>query len=157
MDNLLKTRADALATRGLVESSESGVQYLVFTLADERYACPLSQLTGIIKLGRVTQVPDSDPILVGLINKRGEVRPLYDLRQLLGQVRSDITSAYALMVRLAKREVAMRVTDVVDLVAVSQESIQVSPGKYSTGRIDSGVTLLDLEALDEHPLFREEE
>lgn len=59
-------------------------KYLVFTLAAERYAVPVLAVREIIRLCPITPVATMPPHIRGVINLRGRVIPLVDLRVRFG-------------------------------------------------------------------------
>jgi purine-binding chemotaxis protein CheW len=61
----------------VVSSSE---KYLTFTLGSETYALPVLKVREIIQLVPMTQVPGMPPHVMGVINLRGSVVPILDLR-----------------------------------------------------------------------------
>ncbi|MFA5505944.1 MAG: chemotaxis protein CheW [Vulcanimicrobiota bacterium] len=157
MDSLLRERALSLANRGVQQIEEKGTSHLVFLLDQEKYAVALAQLGGVVRFERLTPVPGSLPELCGLLNVRGEVRPVYDLRCLLGLEfpERNWSSSFALLAVLRGLPVCLQVSEVVDLLKIRK--ISGSAGVYSAGRTPDGVTLLDLELLSGHPLFKEED
>ena len=156
MDELLRERARTLAGRERQEV-DGGTPYLVFLLASERYALPLARLAGVVKIDRQTVVPGCAPELAGLLNVRGEVRPIYDLQRLLGREAEEEpwTTSLALLTTLSGLAIGLKVSDVEGLLKVSRMDERVA-GSYSVGRTELGVTLLDLQLLERHPLFSEE-
>ena len=59
-------------------------KYLVFTLSGERYAVPVLAVREIIRLCPITPVATMPPHIRGVINLRGRVIPLIDLRVRFG-------------------------------------------------------------------------
>lgn len=55
-------------------------EFLAFDLGGETYAVPIATVREILKVGDVTEVPRSASNVVGLINVRGEMLPLYDVK-----------------------------------------------------------------------------
>lgn len=55
-------------------------EFLAFQLGDETYAVPIATVREILKVGDVTEVPRGAPNVIGLINVRGEMLPLYDVK-----------------------------------------------------------------------------
>lgn len=55
-------------------------EYLAFRLSDETYALPIEAVREIVKVPPLTEVPRSEPELLGVINLRGEVLPVFDLK-----------------------------------------------------------------------------
>lgn len=56
-------------------------KYLTFTLAEENYGLDISHVIEIIGVQKITQVPDMPPYIKGVINLRGQVIPVMDMRQ----------------------------------------------------------------------------
>lgn len=59
-------------------------KYLTFALASEEYALPILKVDEIIGTMHVTQVPGNPPYMKGVINLRGKMIPVIDLRIKLG-------------------------------------------------------------------------
>ena len=59
-------------------------KYLAFALADEEYALPVLKVREIIQMMEITHVPKVPPHVKGVINLRGKVIPIVDLRLKFG-------------------------------------------------------------------------
>jgi len=59
-------------------------QVVVFSLAGELYGLDISRVQGIIKMPEVTRVPRAASFVEGVINLRGEIVPIIDLRKRFG-------------------------------------------------------------------------
>lgn len=57
------------------------VKVIVFQLGDKEYAIPVSQVQGIEKTMHITRVPKTPRYVKGVINLRGVVTPIIDLRE----------------------------------------------------------------------------
>jgi len=55
-------------------------QYLTFKIGDELFALDVSQVREVLDLSTITKVPGSPPFMRGVINVRGSVVPVIDLR-----------------------------------------------------------------------------
>lgn len=55
-------------------------KYLLFNLGREVYGIPITHVVNIIELQRITEVPDMPVHIRGVINLRGAVIPVMDLR-----------------------------------------------------------------------------
>ena len=62
------------------ETTAAAGKYLTFALADEEYGLPVLKVREIIKLMEITTVPRVPPHVKGVINLRGKVVPVIDLR-----------------------------------------------------------------------------
>lgn len=61
-------------------AEEQAEKYLSFALAGETYALPISGVREIVKVPHLTEVPRAGQNLLGVMNLRGEVIPVYDLK-----------------------------------------------------------------------------
>ncbi|MFP4037242.1 MAG: chemotaxis protein CheW [Desulfobacteraceae bacterium] len=59
-------------------------QYLTFTLGEEDYALEINKVSEVLDYMKITRVPRMPPFLRGVINLRGNVVPVIDLRLKLG-------------------------------------------------------------------------
>ena len=59
-------------------------QYLTFKLADEVFALDVANVREILEYTRITKVPKTAEFLLGVINVRGSVVPVIDMRLRLG-------------------------------------------------------------------------
>ncbi len=73
----LAPEVEAAADAAVEELPE---EFLAFELSGETYAVPIATVREILKVGDVTEVPRAAANLLGLINVRGEMLPLYDVK-----------------------------------------------------------------------------
>jgi purine-binding chemotaxis protein CheW len=66
--------------------------YLTFMLGDEVFALDVSQVREVLDLTTVTRVPRAPEFMRGVINVRGSVVPVVDMRVKFGLPREDDTS-----------------------------------------------------------------
>jgi purine-binding chemotaxis protein CheW len=67
-----------------LETSKLSGKYLTFVLADEEYGLPVLKVREIIKILDITAVPQAPSHVKGVINLRGKVIPVVDLRLKFG-------------------------------------------------------------------------
>ncbi len=58
----------------------AGVRYLSFTLGNEGYAIPLLSVREVIAMPETTKIPGTPPYFLGIMNLRGQVISVVDLR-----------------------------------------------------------------------------
>lgn len=71
-------------------SSAIDNKYVIFTLDKEYYGIPIDNVISIEKMLKATRIPNGPKYLKGVINLRGEVIPLIDLRQKLNMSLKEI-------------------------------------------------------------------
>ncbi|TBL75072.1 chemotaxis protein CheW [Paenibacillus thalictri] len=67
-------------------------QYIEIGLNDEKYALPIGDIQEIIRLQTVTEIPNSEPELVGVINLRGKIVPVMNLSKRFLAASRDTTA-----------------------------------------------------------------
>lgn len=72
--------------------------YLSFRLNKEYYASSVSFVHNIIEYTDITAVPDMPSYMLGIINLRGQVLPVVDLRVKFGLANREITSNTCILV-----------------------------------------------------------
>lgn len=125
-------------------------KYLTFRLAEEDYGIPLLQVKEIIGMMPVTAVPHTPTYVKGVINLRGQVIPVSDLRLRFGLEAipySDRTCI--IIVDVQGGEVAARMGVIVDAVSevlnVREEDIEPPP---SFGGQDCTAYILGMANMD---------
>lgn len=66
-------------------------QYLTFTLDGERYAVEIAKVREVLELTAVNKVPRTPAFMRGVINLRGNIVPVIDLRLKLGLAATERT------------------------------------------------------------------
>ena len=66
-------------------------QYLTFKLADEIFALDISKVREVLDFTSITRVPRTPEFMRGVINLRGSVVPVADLRLKFGMTRTEKT------------------------------------------------------------------
>jgi purine-binding chemotaxis protein CheW len=122
---------DASAMRKAGEESASR-QYLSFFLGGQEYATDILRVQEIKGWDTVTRVPYSPKYILGVINLRGAIVPVVDLRVRLALESAPFDSAtVVIVVRVAgargERIVGLVVDAVSDVYSFSAENIQPPP------------------------------
>jgi purine-binding chemotaxis protein CheW len=80
-----RERAERLSERQVSAGPEQdSIAVLVLNIAEERYAIDLPDVAEVLPRTRPTPVPGVPAVFAGVINVHGEIRPVIDLRHLLG-------------------------------------------------------------------------
>jgi purine-binding chemotaxis protein CheW len=93
-------------------------QYLTFVLDNEEYGVPILSVRGIQGWEKTTPIPNSPDYVMGIVNLRGEVVPIIDLRRRFGLEPAEYNaSTVVIMVRVEQEQIEKTVGLVVDAVA----------------------------------------
>lgn len=66
-------------------------QYLSFVLDEEVYALEINRVREVLEFDRVTKIPQAPPFMRGVINLRGSVVPVVDLKEKFSMGRTEKT------------------------------------------------------------------
>ena len=72
--------------------SEQAVLYITFSLEDEMFAVDVGQVREILDSTRITKIPRAPEFMRGVINVRGSVVPVVDMRLKFGMPNAENTS-----------------------------------------------------------------
>jgi purine-binding chemotaxis protein CheW len=107
-------------------------KYLTFALGQEQYGLPVLKVREIIKMMDVTAVPQAPRHVKGVVNLRGKVIPVIDLRLKFDfepQEYTDRTSIIVVEVALQSRRVLMGIVvdAVCDVLSIGGDDIEDTP------------------------------
>jgi len=100
-------------------------KYLLFNLGEEVYGIPITHVINIIELQKITEVPDMPDHIRGVINLRGSVIPVMDLRlrfRLPEKTYDDRTCI--IIVRVAEKSVGLICDTVAEVNAIAPHDIE---------------------------------
>ncbi|AXI09102.1 chemotaxis protein CheW [Oceanobacillus sp. 143] len=120
-----------------------GGKVIVFQLQDEEYALSVEQVGAIEKMQTITRVPHSSKFVKGVINLRGVVTPIIDLRLRFGMEETAVSeSTRIIIVTLPDMEVGLIVDAANDIIDIPAEMIEQPPAAIGSIDIDyiEGVT-----------------
>lgn len=93
-------------------------KYLIFQLGNEEFGTSVLKVREIMKVQEITGVPQTPPFVKGVINLRGRVIPVVDLRMKFGLPKQDYTERTCIVVvRTASSAGELPMGIVVDAVA----------------------------------------
>jgi purine-binding chemotaxis protein CheW len=103
-------------------------QLIVFRLADEDFAIPIGEIREIIRSGPVTPVPSAPKGVHGVINVRGEIAAVVDLKIRFG-LPDDAKAApkHVVIAAQGKNLFALLVDEVVEVLRIAPNEIKAPP------------------------------
>ena len=108
-------------------------KYLTFVLGNSEYGVPVQKVREIIKAMEITSVPQVASYVKGVINLRGKVIPVADLRLKFGLAHAEYTDRTCIIVveMAAQRStvalVGVVVDSVSDVVSITADEIEEAP------------------------------
>ncbi|MFC5588407.1 chemotaxis protein CheW [Sporosarcina soli] len=122
------------------------MKVIVFQLIDKEYAIGVDVVQSIEKLLTITRVPKTPPYVKGVLNLRGVVTPIVDLRERFGLEAKEMDdSTRIIIVTLPEFEVGLIVDAANDVIDIPVGSIEPQPGVVGTVESEfiSGVAKID--------------
>ncbi|OMP68624.1 chemotaxis protein CheW [Domibacillus epiphyticus] len=109
-------------------STSTAVKVIAFQLLDKEYALPVNQVHSIEKLMHITRVPGTVPFVKGVINLRGVVTPIIDLRNRFGLSDEQYDDTTRIIIAaLDDMEVGLIVDGANDVLDIPVEAIEPQP------------------------------
>lgn len=111
----------------LEQEEETKNRYLVFVLADETYAAPLLQIREVIKIPSIKPVPYMVPYFKGIINLRGQIVSVIDLRMKFGLQNFKKDEGLILVIEAMGALVGAIVDNVCSVQNIPETEIETNP------------------------------
>jgi len=142
--------------------SELGDEYLTFSLADEEYGVDILRVQELRGWEPVTRIPNSPEYVKGVLNLRGAIVPVIDLRVRFNLPIEEYSSLTVVIVLSVKdkqdgheRIISVVVDEISDVVKAKFNEIQTTPKfgsaldtEYISGLADAGGKMLMLLDVD---------
>jgi len=110
------------------QESFDGAKYLLCKLGDEVYGVDISVVTDIIELQKIIAIPEMPEYVRGVINLRGRVIPVVDLRLRFGmEERSYDDRTVITVVKLGERSIGLIVDTATEVQDILNENIAPPP------------------------------
>ncbi|MGE0484900.1 MAG: chemotaxis protein CheW [Gammaproteobacteria bacterium] len=140
------------------EKPDELLRWVTFRLADEAYGINVMQVQEVLRITDVAPVPGAPHFVMGIINLRGNVVTVLDMRKLLNLMPGEITDHSRIMViESGNVTVGLLVDSVAEVVNISASQIDPAPNvgnddssRYIQGvysRTDEILILIDLNKL----------
>lgn len=107
--------------------------YLQFFLGKKLYAIDIECVTEIIEVQKVTEVPDMESYVEGVINLRGNIITLVDICQRLGVIKDEDERGCVIIVSVNDKKYGLIVDNVDAVINIDAKDIEV-PGGLDVSR-----------------------
>lgn len=113
------------------------IKFIVFQLANKEYAIPVHQVQGIEKVEHITRVPRTEKFVKGVINLRGVITPIIDLRSRFNIGEEEYSdSTRVIIVGFNNLEVGFIVDSANDVLDIPTGSIEPAPEVVGVEGVD---------------------
>src|SRR5262244_4050009 len=121
-------------------------QFISFAIGDDQYGVDIMAVREIKGWSQITHLPRQPDYMRGVLNLRGVMVPIIDLRCRFGQGLTEATPLHiVIIVQIGSRQVGLLADRVLDIVSLDASEIQPVPRIARGGRIDflSGLVTVD--------------
>ncbi len=141
---------------GFVTTEYATTQYIVITIGEEQYGIDIKYVDNIVRMQKITRVPNVQEYFDGVINLRGEVVPVMSLRRKVNLPEAEKTNKTRIIIIKLEQNapIGIIVDAVKEVVTLSDDSIDaVTKGSRASeqsyingiGKCGEGlISLLDL-------------
>lgn len=119
---------------------------IVFELKDEEYALPVDLVGAIERVMPITRIPGVPPFVKGVLNLRGVVTPVIDLRERFNfDAQKETEATRVIIIQHDEKNVGLIVDACYDVIDIPSDSIEPAPETIGTVKIDyiNGVAKYD--------------
>lgn len=105
------------------------IQLVVFNLGEEEFCVDINQVREIIRISAVTPIPDSPDFIRGIINVRGEVVSVIDLKvRFFLHPKKEAEAKHIIISEQEKNLFGLMVDEVTEVLRIPETRIQSTPG-----------------------------
>jgi purine-binding chemotaxis protein CheW len=133
-----------------VQSTQE-LQLVIFRLAKEEYGLPITKVQEINRLVPITKLPQTPSFMEGIINLRGRIIPVIDLRKRFSLAVSEYNDdTRIIIVEVSGQTVGIIVDAVTEVVRLPVASVEPPPPTfileaqyiYGVGKVDDRLLIL---------------
>lgn len=149
---ILRARARALARPPQrAEAADSSLEVLEFRLARESYALETRHVREVYPLKNITPLPCTPPFMLGIVNVRGRITPVIDIKKFFDLPDKGLTDLHRIvLVRSGDLELGLLADVIVGVRKIRLDSLQATLATLTGIRAEylKGVTAQRLVVLD---------
>jgi len=114
------------------QTDDSLLQLVTFVVGTEEFAVPILSVHEINRMMEITRVPQSPSFVEGVINLRGKIIPVVDLRKRFGMAQSEASSdTRIVVVEVESRVIGFTVDRVNEVLRIPSEIVEPPPSMAS--------------------------
>ncbi len=108
-------------------------QLVVFKLNEEEYGLNINNVKEIIRLANITPVPQAPEFVLGVLNIRGKILPVIDLKKRFLMEETEITpSVRIIIVEVKDLKVGLKVDSASEVISIDKDCIDLPPDFLKT-------------------------
>jgi purine-binding chemotaxis protein CheW len=121
-------------------------QLISFAIGDDQYGVDIMAVREIKGWSEITHLPKQPDYVRGVLNLRGVIVPIFDLRCRFGQGVTEATALHiVIIVQAGPRSIGLLADRVLDIISFEQSQVQAVPRVSAASRMDflSGLVMVE--------------
>jgi purine-binding chemotaxis protein CheW len=115
-------------------NTSNELQMVVFDLASEYYGVDISDVREIIRMQNITRVPGTPEYMEGVLNLRGKIAPVVDLRKRLNlKVNEQTKESRIVVIDIENKDVGVIVDGVTEVLRIPVSSVEPPSQMLTSG------------------------
>ena len=151
-----------------VKAFSEAIQYIKIQIGEESFGIDIGIIDNIVRMQRITRVPNVASYIKGVINLRGEIVPIINLRLKMELEEIEYTKTTRIIIIKSETygKIGLIVDAVKEVVALTDDQIEKTKFEandetthfvFGVGKLDNGlVSLLDLDTVTYDKSMKEE-
>lgn len=109
-------------------SDDNSLEFLTFVINHEHYALDIKMVNEIKCWVKPTRLPNAPHFVIGVLNLRGLIVPIFDLKAKFGMTHTEINDkSVVIFLTHENRTIGIIVDSVSDIIKISEETIKPTP------------------------------
>lgn len=125
------------STDATSQNGDERSRYLCFSLGNEEFAIPLLQVKTVTGLPDVTKVPNTPNYFMGIMNLRGQIISVLDLRKKMGVTPKENAEIAVIIIEFSGHQVGLVVDSINSVLSPLQSELQPRPEMMGGKNADS--------------------
>jgi purine-binding chemotaxis protein CheW len=146
----IESRPAGIAEFGLADTADAtattATQFISFAIGDDQYGVDIMAVREIKGWTAITHLPRQPDFVRGVLNLRGVIVPIVDLRCRFGQGLTEASPLHiVIIVQIGSKPIGLLADRVLDIVSAEASQIQPVPRVVQEARLDflSGIVTID--------------
>jgi purine-binding chemotaxis protein CheW len=138
--------APSFGQEGLAAAGDHLVQFISFAIGDDQYGVDIMAVREIKEWTEITHLPKQPEYVRGVLNLRGVIVPIIDLRCRFGQGLTEATPLHVIIiVQIENQLVGLLADRVSDIISIDTAKIKSVPKVAQSARLDflSGIVTVE--------------
>jgi purine-binding chemotaxis protein CheW len=115
---------------------DKDIQIVGFRIGRETFGLPISLVREIVRVPEITSVPNAPDYIEGVINLRGRIIPVVDLRKRFGEMIEASTKNRIVVVEMESRFIGLMVNSASEVLRLPPSEIEAPHSVFQDGELN---------------------